>query len=107
MIAGMEIENTTLGGSWSQKLHFTTHRYGGGYGRRMTINEDGDVNIDNTLTVSISADGTNYETVTDATIHRFTNTGTNLYVKFEIDRVDTAAVDKISEYAILYNLNAS
>lgn len=65
------------------------------------------IDPDNTLTVSISADGTNYETVTDATIHRFTNTGTNLYIKFEIDRVDTAAVDKISEYAILYNSGAS
>lgn len=62
---------------------------------------------DNTLTVSISADGTNYEEVTDATIHRFTNTGTNLYIKFEIDRVDTSAVDKISEYAILYNVGAA
>lgn len=62
------------------------------------------IDSDNTLTVSISADGTNYEEVTDATIHRFTDTGTNLYVKFEIDRVDTTAVDKISEYAILYNI---
>jgi hypothetical protein len=62
---------------------------------------------ENPLTVSISADGTNYETVTDATIHRFTNTGTNLYIKFEIDRVDTSAIDKISEYAIIYNIGAS
>ncbi|MFW6172438.1 MAG: hypothetical protein ACOC5T_01720 [Elusimicrobiota bacterium] len=63
-----------------------------------------EIDSENTLTVSISADGTNYEEVTDATIHRFTDTGTNLYVKFEIDRVDTSAIDKISEYAILYNL---
>jgi len=62
------------------------------------------IDADNTLTVSISADGTNYEEVTDATIHRFTDTGTNLYIKFEIDRVETSAVDKISEYAILYNV---
>lgn len=62
------------------------------------------IDSDNTLTVSISADGTNYEEVTDATIHRFTNTGTNLYIKFEIDRVDTEAIDKISEYAIIYNI---
>jgi hypothetical protein len=61
------------------------------------------IDSENTLTVSISADGTNYEEVTDSTIHRFTNTGTNLYIKFEIDRVDTAAVDKISEYAVLMN----
>lgn len=65
------------------------------------------IDTDNTLAVSISSDGTNYETVTDATIHRFTHTGANLYVKFAITRVDTAAVDKISEYAILYNLGAS
>jgi hypothetical protein len=65
------------------------------------------IDSDNTLTVSISADGTNYEEVTDATIHRFTDTGTNLYIKFVITRVDTAAVDKISEYAINYNIGAS
>jgi hypothetical protein len=62
------------------------------------------IDPDNTLTVSISADGTNYEEVTDATIHRFTDTGTNLFIKFEIDRVNTSAIDKISEYAILYNI---
>lgn len=61
------------------------------------------IDADNTLTVSISADGTNYETVTSTNIHRFTNTGTNLYIKFEIARVDTAAADKITEYAIKYN----
>jgi len=61
------------------------------------------IDINNTLTVSISADGINYEEVTDANIHKFTNTGTNLYVKFEINRVNTNAVDKISEYAIWYN----
>jgi hypothetical protein len=65
------------------------------------------IDSQNTLTVSISADGTNYEEVTDATIHRFTNTGTNLYVKFVIARTDTTAIDKISEYAVLYNTGAA
>ena len=27
IIAGMEIENTTLGGNYSQKLHFRTHSF--------------------------------------------------------------------------------
>jgi hypothetical protein len=54
IIAGMEIENTTLGGSWAQKLHFHTHLYGGGYGRRMTIHENGDVNMTGALTSSSS-----------------------------------------------------
>jgi hypothetical protein len=62
---------------------------------------------DNTLTVSISANGSNYETVTDATIKRFTNTGTNLYVKFALTKVDGGAADKISEYAVWYNLGAA
>jgi hypothetical protein len=44
ILGGMEIENTTLGGNYSQKLHFHTHTYGGSYGRRMTINEAGNVN---------------------------------------------------------------
>jgi hypothetical protein len=45
IIGGMEIENTTLGGNWSQKLHFTTHYYGSSWGRRMTIAENGNVGI--------------------------------------------------------------
>ena len=41
----MEIENTTIGGNWSQKLHFHTHTFGGTFGRRMTIAENGNVGI--------------------------------------------------------------
>jgi hypothetical protein len=44
-IAGMEIENTTLGGNYSQKLHFRTHAYGAYEGRSMTITENGQVTI--------------------------------------------------------------
>ena len=44
-VAGMEIENTTLGGSYSQKLHFRTHHYGVSEGRRLTIAENGNVGI--------------------------------------------------------------
>jgi hypothetical protein len=44
-IAGMEIENTTLGGNYSQKLHFRTHAYGAYEGRSMTIAEGGQVTI--------------------------------------------------------------
>jgi hypothetical protein len=54
MIAGMEIENTTFNGAgnqWSQKLHFTTHTFNNGYGRRMTISEGGDVNMTGGLSV--------------------------------------------------------
>jgi hypothetical protein len=45
ILGGMEIENTTLGGNYSQKVHFTTHHYGVSWGRRMTITENGDVSI--------------------------------------------------------------
>ena len=41
----MEIENTTLGGSYSQKLHFRTHKFGTSHGRRLTIDEQGFVGI--------------------------------------------------------------
>lgn len=44
-VAGMEIENTTLGGNYSQKLHLLSHHYAGSYGRRFTIDEDGNVGI--------------------------------------------------------------
>ena len=45
IVAGMEIENTTIGGNWSQKLHFHTHTFGGTLGRRITIAENGNVGI--------------------------------------------------------------
>jgi hypothetical protein len=44
-VAGMEIENTTLGGNYSQKLHLLTHHYGASTDRRLTIDEDGNVGI--------------------------------------------------------------
>ncbi len=44
-VAGMEIENTTLSGNYSQKLHLLTHHYANGFGRRFTIDEDGKVGI--------------------------------------------------------------
>jgi len=46
-LAGMELENTTLGGNYSQKLHFRTHYYGINNGRRLTISEAGNVGIGN------------------------------------------------------------
>ena len=39
----MEIENTTLGGNYSQKVHFRTHHFGGTNGKRLTITEKGHV----------------------------------------------------------------
>jgi hypothetical protein len=48
----MEIENTTLGGNYSQKLHFRTHWYANNNGRRLTIDENGNVFISKNLTTS-------------------------------------------------------
>jgi len=63
MIAGMEIENTTLGGNWSQKLHFTTHTYGNSYGRRMTIAENGGVSMSGGLSVASGITCTNGQVI--------------------------------------------
>ena len=41
----MEIQNTTLGGKCSQKVHLRTHQFGATSGRRLTINEDDFVGI--------------------------------------------------------------
>jgi len=47
-LVGMEIENTTLTGNYSQKLHLRTHWYGTNNGRRLTIAEGGNVGIGTT-----------------------------------------------------------
>jgi hypothetical protein len=51
IIAGMEIENTTLGGSYSQKLHFSTHHFASSEGRRMTIHEGGNISTSSSLSL--------------------------------------------------------
>lgn len=43
--SGMEIEPVVVGGNYSQKVHFHTHHYGAGGGRRLTIDPDGNVGI--------------------------------------------------------------
>jgi len=63
------------------------------------------INAANTLTVDMSFDGTNWTTLTDAEISRPTNTGTDIYIRFTIDRTsgDKSTADKITEYATIYN----
>lgn len=62
------------------------------------------IDASSTLTVSISYDGgSNYETITDATIQRNTNTGTAVWLKFEDARTDLTKTDKIIEQATAYN----
>jgi hypothetical protein len=43
--SGLEIESTNLGGSFSQKLHLMTHSFGISSGRRLTVDENGNVGI--------------------------------------------------------------
>ena len=50
-LTGMEIESTTLGGNYSQKLHLRTHYYGVSYGRRLSIQENGNVVIGGNVNV--------------------------------------------------------
>lgn len=61
------------------------------------------------ITFELTADGTNYEEVTDATIHRFTNTGTDLKLKVTlIASSDTyPTISRLNHYAILYNTGAA
>jgi hypothetical protein len=47
----MEIESTTLGGNYSQKLHLKTHYYGVSFGRRLSIQENGNVVIGGNVNV--------------------------------------------------------
>ena len=50
ILGGMEIENTTLEGNYSQKVHFHTHKFGGSpaSGKRLTVDEQGFVGIGKT-----------------------------------------------------------
>ena len=45
ILGGTEIENSTLGGSYSQNVHFRTHYYGVSNGRRLSIDEKGYIGI--------------------------------------------------------------
>ena len=57
-----------------------------------------------TLTASISANnGVNFETITKNTIHRFTNTGTQLFVKFDWAADTTSHFTSPTAYAVMYN----
>jgi hypothetical protein len=51
ILSGMEIENTTLVANYSQKLHFHSHHAATSNGRRLTINENGNVIIYGNLNV--------------------------------------------------------
>jgi hypothetical protein len=51
-LVGMEIENTTLTGNYSQKLHLRTHWFGNNNGRRLTIDEYGNVFTTKNLTTN-------------------------------------------------------
>ena len=54
--------------------------------------------------MTLSADnGSNYESATDATIHRFTNTGTQIKSKFTWDG-DATGVFSLNSHAFVYNL---
>ncbi len=52
----------------------------------------------NDVSLSLSSDGTNFENATDAQIHRFTNTGTDLKIRFTF-----TTHSEVKNYAICYN----
>jgi len=63
------------------------------------------IDASNSIAMTISVDGgSNYESATDATILRPTNTGTDFKIKLTITRTDDTTIDKISELAGIYNL---
>ena len=92
-LTGMEIESTTLGGNYSQKLHLRSHYYAVSHGRRLTINENGNIQTSHflgiqaspTYALDIPANGTgstygslglryfNYETNIQASITSLSN----------------------------------
>ena len=82
ILAGMEIEHTTLTGNYSQKVHFRTHHFAISHGRRMTIDENGNVGIDTTnpnykLDLGISYGNTNQASAKKLALYN--NAGNNFY----------------------------
>ena len=66
------------------------------------------MNADDSISIKLSSDnGSNYEDATNALIHRFTNTGSNLIFK-ATETISSISVPEdipeISEYAVKYNL---
>jgi len=63
-----------------------------------------DIDVANTLTVSISYNGGgSYETITDGTIQRNAVAGTAIWLKFSLSRADNTVTDDIFEWATVYN----
>jgi len=67
-LAGMQIENTTLGGSYSQKLNFFTHHFATSAGSRMSIDEDGNLSCVGTITGTSFIGNTAASTITGTTL---------------------------------------
>jgi len=62
------------------------------------------IDATSTFVASISYDGgSNYETITDATIQRNTNTGTAVWLKLVNTRTDLSKIDTVMEWATAYN----
>ena len=90
ILGGMEIQNTTLGGNCSQKVHLRTHHFGGTNGRRLTINEKGFVGINaDTPDCMFNIRDTSLHTVLERAIilgsdSSYTTTGLNIGTSKEI-----------------------
>jgi len=62
------------------------------------------IDATSTFVASISYDGgSNYETITDATVARNTNTGTAVWLKLVNTRTDLSKIDTVMEWATAYN----
>ena len=84
IVAGMEIEHTTLTGNYSQKLHFRTHHFNVSEDRRMTIDEDGNVGIGTTnpnyiLDIGQSYGNTNQASAKKLALYNNASDGSNFY----------------------------
>jgi len=93
------LENKSVTSEWESELETTSETVTNAI---PIFNLESEDNV--TTTYYLTADGTNYEEVTNGELHRFTNTGSSLGAKVTFNSSNGINIARITEYAIKYNL---
>jgi hypothetical protein len=113
-LVGMEIENTTLTGNYSQKLHFRTHWFGTNNGRRLTIAEGGNVGIGTTTNLAsplVIYNGSSTSTYTGTTawgnLHLMPNGANNSWAGITFGGSSAGTIQQSTQASITVDSNST